>query len=447
MKLFPRFVLFYFSLGIFYSCSAQKKIKSGTKKSFAGAAVETLVQSSQLKTAHTGVSVYSTGKKTFLCNYQSDKYFIPASNTKIITCYAAMKYLGDSLEGLRYYFPDATTSLIQPTGDPTFLQADFVRQPVYDFLKKTDRQSFIICDSNFTGHPYGLGWSWDDYEEDYMPERSAFPVYDNMVTVKNIQGMFQIQPSYFKVNDGLKANADSVKNKYRIKRMIHTNDFYAVRADETTDSTHIPFITGDGLLATLLKDTLHKSFVTDHHIRLNKEDYTVIYSGRTDSLLKIMMHRSDNFFAEQSLLMVGNKLIDEMNDGKIIDTLLKTDLRDMPQRPAWIDGSGLSRYNLFTPQDFVFVLDKMRNEFSWLRITGIFPTGGAGTLGYRYKDFSGKIFAKTGSLSNNVAFSGYLITKGNDTLIFSVLVSNHNGEGSLIRNDIAAFLKSLYENY
>ena len=61
-----------------------------------------------------------------------------------------------------------------------------------------------------------------------------------------------------------------------------------------------------------------------------------------------------------------------MNDEKIIDTLLKTDFKDLPQKPRWVDGSGLSRYNLFTPQDFVAILNKMKNEFGMERIKVIF---------------------------------------------------------------------------
>src|SRR5215216_2947832 len=110
---------------------------------------------------------------------------------------------------------------------------------------------------------------------------------------------------------------------------------------------------------------------------VNYKTYT-IHSQPTDSLLKPMMHRSDNFFAEQSLLMVSNERLGFMNDARIIDTLLKTDFKDLPQKPRWVDGSGLSRYNLFTSQDFVFILNKMKNEFGMERIKVIFPTGNEG---------------------------------------------------------------------
>lgn len=76
-----------------------------------------------------------------------------------------------------------------------------------------------------------------------------------------------------------------------------------------------------------------------------------------------MMHRSDNFFAEQMLLMVSNALLDKMTNREVIDTILKTDFKNIPQLPVWVDGSGLSRYNLFTPKDFVFILKKNEPGF------------------------------------------------------------------------------------
>lgn len=211
-------------------------------------------------------------------------------------------------------------------------------------------------------------------------------------------------------------------------------------------ATDIPFYTGDNtLLTNLLQDTLKNSFQIAHFTLERLPDVHLIHTQPTDSLLKIMMHRSDNFFAEQSLLMVSNQLLGEMSSSKIIDSLLNSDLKDLPQKPKWVDGSGLSRYNLFTPQDFVAVLLKMKTEFAWDRITTILASGGSGTLGSYYKNISGKIYAKTGSLSNNVALSGYLITKSGKTLIFSVLVSNYMGSGPEIRKNVETFLTRIIE--
>ena len=159
------------------------------------------------------------------------------------------------------------------------------------------------------------------------------------------------------------------------------------------------------------------------------------------------MHRSDNFFAEQTLLMVSNERLGVMNDEKIIDTLLKTDFKDLPQKPRWVDGSGLSRYNLFTPQDFVAILNKMKNEFGMERIKVILPTGNEGTISSYYKADSNYIFAKTGTLSGVVALSGFLYTKKNKLLIFSVLVNNHQASATAVRRAVEKFIEDVRNKY
>jgi D-alanyl-D-alanine carboxypeptidase/D-alanyl-D-alanine-endopeptidase (penicillin-binding protein 4) len=157
-----------------------------------------------------------------------------------------------------------------------------------------------------------------------------------------------------------------------------------------------------------------------------------------------MLH-SDNFFAEQTLLMVSNERLGRMNDARIIDTLLNSDLKDLPQRPYWVDGSGLSRNDLFTPRDFVWLLNKMKDEFGLARLKGILPTGGTGTLSNYYKRDSGYIYAKTGSLSGVVALSGFLMTKKNRLLIFSVLINNNSDP--VVRKKIEKFLEGIREKY
>jgi len=136
-----------------------------------------------------------------------------------------------------------------------------------------------------------------------------------------------------------------------------------------------------------------------------------------------------------------------MNDEAIIDTILNTDLKDIPQRPQWVDGSGLSRYNLFTPQDFVYILNKLKNDFGFERLKKILPTGGTGTLKRYFNSDSSFIYAKTGTLSNHVALSGFLITRKNKLLVFSILNNNYEGSTAAVRRAVERFLKQIREKY
>jgi D-alanyl-D-alanine carboxypeptidase/D-alanyl-D-alanine-endopeptidase (penicillin-binding protein 4) len=145
--------------------------------------------------------------------------------------------------------------------------------------------------------------------------------------------------------------------------------------------------------------------------------------------------------------MVSNEMVGVMKDAKSMDSFLNTEFSDLPPRPRWVDGSGLSRYNLFTPQDFVAILNKMKNEFGMERIKVILPTGGEGTISSYYKSDSSYIYGKTGTLSGVVAFSGFLYTKKGKLLIFSTLVNNHNDSATDVRRAIEKFLKGIRSKY
>jgi serine-type D-Ala-D-Ala carboxypeptidase/endopeptidase (penicillin-binding protein 4) len=145
--------------------------------------------------------------------------------------------------------------------------------------------------------------------------------------------------------------------------------------------------------------------------------------------------------------MVSQQLLGYMKMGDIIDTLLKTDLKDLPQRPKWVDGSGLSRYNLATPQSLVYLLQKMRAQFGMERLKNILATGGEGTIRSYYQPLKGLIFAKTGTLSNNCALSGYLLTKKGNWLIFSVLANNYPSGATPVRRAVERFLMAIQRQY
>ena len=426
MKSFP----YIFLLILFYSCSPAKQIGKSARQN--------ILNSEALATAHIGISVYDPSSKKYLYNYQGDKYFVPASNTKIPTCYAAMKYLGDSLVGIKYNEVDDSTVVIQGMGDPSFLHSDYLNNPVFDFLKKY--RSIKIINPDFDDY-LGAGWGWNDYLEYYLAQRSAFPFHGNTVMVNWLDdNTLSFLPSFFKEHSSINEN---LPGGYKVYRPWDTNDFTFTKG--RTKHSEIPFRPDEKTLVSLLQDTLQTNVETieDFNGTLTK----IIHSQPTDSLLKPMMHRSDNFYAEQSLLMVSEKLLGVMSDRKIIDTLLKTDYKLMPQKPSWVDGSGLSRYDLFSPKDFIFILNKMKNDFGMDRIKNILPTGGTGTISNYYLQDSGYIFVKTGTLNGVVALSGFLYTKKNKLLLFSVLVNNHRSSATNIRKGIEKFIQDLRDNY
>jgi len=410
---------------------------------------------SNLQNAHVGVAVYDPAAGKYLYNYQGDKYFVPASNVKIVTCYAAMKYLDEKINGLAYAENDTAVYLI-PTGDPTLLHPDFRDQPVIRFLQSVKKNMYITTQP-WKSNAWGMGWSWDDYNDDYMAERSPLPVYGNVVewvqenNDTSSNSNFQRSASIYsnpEVDWKVKFTSDTSKH-FHVQRNLSENIFNITQGTERKASELVPFVT-NGLQSALelLADTIgHEIRLADNKVtrqfRSQGQPLYPIESQPLDSMLKPMMYRSDNFFAEQSLQMVSYQFLHEMNDVRMIDTLLKTDLKDLPQKPVWADGSGLSRFNLFSPQDFVTILQKMEKEFGMERIKGIFPTGGSGTLKNYYRADSGFIYAKTGTLTGVVALSGFLYTKQKKLLIFSVLVNNHNGNAPAIRRKVEGLLTEI----
>jgi D-alanyl-D-alanine carboxypeptidase/D-alanyl-D-alanine-endopeptidase (penicillin-binding protein 4) len=433
------------SVFFLFSCSPQQKLVKQLQRD--------LLNDTALTHALVGVAIYHTETKKYLYQYNSNKYFVPASNIKLPTLYAGLKYLGDSLVGLKYKEQHDTLFLL-PTGDPTLLHHDYKNQPVYDFLKNQNK-TLIITNEKWKAEALGYGWAWDDYLGAYMPERSSLPVYGNVIKwiqERNIEKKETGTDTATLVKTDPEINWDAKfsvnkSNSFDVTRPRTENTYTIIEGKEMKRDLNIPFVTnGMQSALELLKDTLHKNISEFNSQIFKSSNFQILNSQPVDSLFKPLMHRSDNFFAEQVLMMVSNHLLGYMDEQKLIDTLLKTDLNGFPQKPKWVDGSGLSRYNLFSPEDFVWLLNKMKDEFGLERLKIILPTGDEGTLRNYYKDETGFIYAKTGTLSGTVALSGFLITAKNKLLIFSVQVNNHNTSSTAVRRAVEKFLRKVRAN-
>lgn len=404
-------------------------------------AQKTLLNTPALKGAHVGIAVFNDTKGTWIDKHQSDYYYTPASNTKILATYVGLKFLGDSLPGWKIA-ENADSLFLFPQGDPSFMHPEFAYQPVIDIIKKTNKQVMIAtAQSNDRFENMGDGWAWNDYAEDYQPERSRMPVYGNVVHFYNKSNALAIKPFYFFKQQSI--DYDAVKSK-QWSRKKNSNDFFVITQKNNATYFQVPFVQDPSGIIDVLNDTL----------RLNKPiqvlHYTpslaqqIIKTIPTDTLLKIMMSRSDNFYAEQVVLMGSAQLLGKMDDGAFIDSLQKTEFNNLPQSMRWADGSGLSRYNLNSPENYIAILKEMHSKFGEARVRNIFEKGGEGTLSAYYKNFPGTVYAKTGTLGGQIALSGFIYTQKNQKLYFSVLVANHMSKTTAaVRRAVEAYLVKL----
>ncbi|MGH3181092.1 MAG: D-alanyl-D-alanine carboxypeptidase/D-alanyl-D-alanine endopeptidase [Streptosporangiaceae bacterium] len=115
---------------------------------------------------------------------------------------------------------------------------------------------------------------------------------------------------------------------------------------------------------------------------------------------------------------------------------------------AQVDGSGLSRLDLATPAGVVRLLATMARApapeaADW---QALFPVAGRdGTLEHRFRDSpeSGRLLAKTGSLSHDNALSGYLTTRRGERLAFAMLSNNVNRPSDAVRDQLDRLARAL----
>ena len=410
--------------------------------------VKTPFSGTVLENAHVGISISDASTGEVLYAHNADKYFTPASNMKLFSLYTVLSVLNNQLPGMDYV--ETTDSIfLFPTGDPTFLHRDFQDQPVFDFLKKSGLP-LAMTTANWNEKHFGPGWAWNDYDSYYMPERSPFPVYGNVIhwvqqTRKNEQpisvedSLETLVLSEPDINWKVNFLYGKKSSTFRVSRDKDSNHFFIAEGKEPSATTDVPFVTDtlrSGL--DLLYDSLQKEISITS--TLQRELPKTVYSRPLDSVLRPMMHVSDNFFAEQLLLCCSYMKTGYFNAASIIDSMMTGPLAAMPDQPRWVDGSGLSRYNLVTPRSMTWLLVKMQQEFGMDRLKHILPTGGEGTLKNYHLGQKRKIFAKTGTLSNQVALSGYLYSKKGKLLVFSFLVNNHTAPVSEVRKYVEEFL-------
>jgi D-alanyl-D-alanine carboxypeptidase/D-alanyl-D-alanine-endopeptidase (penicillin-binding protein 4) len=385
--------------------------------------------------------VYDLTREKELINYNGGKYFIPASTVKLFTFLTAYSTLPDSVPSIEY-LEKGDSLLIRGTADPLLLSDG--PDEVVNFLKSWEGNVFL-ADKSIDDSKYGPGWSWDDFASSYMPERNILPLYENRVTLSRNDSV-TIEPGFFKETLQKDGSGEAPSPAMKTYRDPNQNLFDGKKVAEGKEVS-VPFITSNQLAADLLGEALGKkvTLIRDHHL----EDFKTLMIRSYDSLYARMLIDSDNFVAEQVMLQVGRATTGKYQVKAAILRALDSVFPDIPQKPRWVDGSGLSRYNLFTPESMVYLLKKMHRQIPEEELFALMAQGGvSGTLENHFKGVDDKpyVIAKSGTLSNNYCLSGFLKTSKGRLLAFSFMDNHYQGSSEQKKRELESYLELLRDS-
>ena len=199
----------------------------------------------------------------------------------------------------------------------------------------------------------------------------------------------------------------------------------------------------------LLSDTLKKEVNIIH--RNKPDEAKTFYSIPSDSLYRHMMLPSDNFLAEQILLLCSGVISDSLDIKTTIKFGLENHFNHFKNPPVWEDGSGLSRFNLFTPITVLEVLNLLKQKIGdWDRLKSFLPAGGvSGTLKTAYETDNGSpfVWAKTGSLRYMHLQSGWIETRKGKVYRYVFMNNNFVRPVAEVRKEMVRIMTKIHEKY
>ncbi len=401
--------------------------------------------------AFTGFTLLDPATGKTLADFNGERYFTPASNTKILTLATCLEMLGDSVPGMQIIQMEKAT-VLRGTGDPTFLNPLFnAWQVIYQKIRADTLRIRLVIARPLKDSGLGPGWAWDDAREPYSAERSDLPIFGGLINIYN-----NIDSTKRSVAPRL-LHSLFIDKKVRVKMPfgLLPNQGYFWPEHFKNDTLKTPIVNAASISRLLLADTTASGFEQWSNEATQREfekvkNWRTLYSTPLDTVLRRMMHQSDNFIAEQMLLVCAGVKFDLLKQDTMIKWMLDSTQNSLPQRPKWVDGSGLSRYNLMTPQSIAQVLLKLWKEQPRERLFSLFPAGGvSGTIADMYagKDNKPYVFAKTGGMGGVQCLSGYVVCKSGKVLVFSFMHNNFVGSSKAWKVEMQRILEQIRDRF
>jgi D-alanyl-D-alanine carboxypeptidase/D-alanyl-D-alanine-endopeptidase (penicillin-binding protein 4) len=452
----PVFLLLLFNAQLMPGLAAQNSYeKQQSSKSICpaqlGAAIDAAINRPQFRRARWGILIEPLSPTTNrpLYNREGDRYFIPASNAKLLTTAAALRQLGSEFRIRTSIYQTSASSLrVVGRGDPSLTDVqlrDLAQQLKRQGVRNVQR--LVVDDGYFQGDTLNLTWDWEDVQSDYGAAVNSLILNQNAVEL-TLSPQQVGQPLRVSWADAIAAKQWRLDNN-SLTAKAATPDSLAITAvlgqpllqikgqlgvDAEPEIIGLPVLNPGEYFLQHFRNVLVAEGISVERATLESnrgvagaQELAKIESPPLATLLVETNQESNNLYAEVLLRSLGtgaSRDSTELGLKKLKETL--TALGVDPQSYSLADGSGLSRQNLVSPEAIVQTLKRMAQTPQATIYRASLPTAGAnGTLGRRFLNTAaqGNLQAKTGTLTGVSALSGYLDVPGYQPLVFSIMVN------------------------
>jgi len=431
------------------------------------ARVERVLSAGRLRKASVGICVVRLGDGRVLYSRNADRPFIVASNEKLVTAAAALDALGpDYWFTTRIYargeLKDGVLEgdlILRGGGDPT-IGGRYEDQDAEAVMGRWARmlaakglgrvRGDVVADDRFFDrqfrHP---AWRSDQLWKWHYAPVCGVSVNDNCVEVTVRPGgrvgeaaRLLLEPACAPVELKNLCRTHARRNIIWFERrpgseLIRVGGFVKLKVGGFSGLVTVP--DPPRYAAVLLKAALESAGIrvegSARAVDLARDGPVpagpplCVRRTALMSVLRVMLKRSDNHYAEQVLKAVGAEATGQgswrsgtARAGRFLE---RVGLR--PEDFTLDDGSGLSRGNRLTPAALAMLLVAMRRSELGDQFAEMLPVAGRdGTLKRRLAEppYAGKVRAKTGYLSGVGALSGYATTRGGVEVAFSILIND-----------------------
>ena len=164
------------------------------------------------------------------------------------------------------------------------------------------------------------------------------------------------------------------------------------------------------------------------------DNYQVLNSDDVDEIYSIILKKSDNLISESLAANISFRVNDTISVNKGLDIIENSFKKSISNQMELFDGSGLSRYNLITPEALVTSLERIYLSIGLERVKRIFPKN------FIIEDNEDFVWGKSGTLKNNYNYSGYIITNKGKQYVFSIMINHFTEDLDKIKSAIVDFL-------